>query len=105
METSNFLHSEPRHHYKIINKKGILLCHATGCNKMKNLYYCYNGLFCEKHIIILSGIRNRLILAKYSNNIANELYERESEIRFRKIIDPGHIYYYQNINIYKKICN
>jgi len=100
MYTSYWLHSESGTHYKPFNKNGVPLCHALGCNKMKKLTKCFKGIFCRKHKIILSGIRYRLMLAKESGNIAHELYERESEIRFRKIIDSKHIYFYQNINLY-----
>lgn len=73
------------------------LCHANGCCKSTNLNEQFNGLFCVKHAYTLAGIRSRLTKAKYSNDLQTELKERENEINFRKILDPGHLYYYQSL--------
>lgn len=91
------LHTEPKHHYDLVNIKGEQLCHATACHNKYHLNSAYNGLFCDKHLVILSGIRKRLNQAKYFNNKSMEIRERENEIRFRKIMDDGHVYYFYKI--------
>lgn len=80
----------------LINNE-VAICHANGCDKSTNLSIQFHGLFCIKHAYALAGIRSRLTKAKYSNDTQSELKERENEINFRKILDPGHIYYYQSL--------
>jgi hypothetical protein len=80
-----------------INKRGQKLCHAMGCRKYKHLEEKFGGLFCPKHTEELQLIRNKLWKAKSSGNIIDQVYYRQEEIEFRKLADPGHMFFQRNL--------
>jgi len=81
----------------IINKRGQNLCHAMCCRKYKHLEEKFGGRFCPKHIEELQQIRNKLWKAKISGNIFNELLYRQEEIEFRKLAEPGHMFFQRSL--------
>lgn len=86
------------HKLDLFNINGAPLCHAFGCRKHKKLIKYRNGLFCLKHTQQLDQIRSCLsyyksLEHKTSEEIQGEIYFRDMELMFRKIMCPKHMRY------------
>ena len=79
--------------YSLKNKNGDNMCQKVGCRKHKNLINIFNGLFCNEHTRELSEIRNKLLYSKVVGDRYLEDTTRQQEIGFRKLMEPGHMYY------------
>jgi len=79
----------------IYNKKGNRLCDAYGCFRHKEVSPFAGGLFCRKHIQILSDIRQRI---NDHNGSTDEFEARQEEILFRKRFDSNHVNYAYKLN-------
>lgn len=97
--------------YDIVNRRGARLCDAIGCRKHNRIIAAHGGFFCHKHVEELEVIRCRITHSNLdllyeqlqaSNNdastrnlirakISREIEARESEVRFRKRIEDGHM--------------
>ena len=77
------------------------------CNGYKDPAFIQNALIgtkLGKRVILvvekleeLQQIRNKLWKAKISGNIFNELLYRQEEIEFRKLAEPGHMFFQRSL--------
>ena len=80
--------------YDLLNSKGWLLCHRTGC-QCTYISYAYGGFFCSKHCAELKILRCKIYEVPYNTANRTELEvikeNRLLEVRFRKIMEQGHM--------------
>jgi hypothetical protein len=76
-------------HLDLHNRNGSVLCHYFGCRKHKRLKNVHGGLFCHKHAENIAKLNNM----KHSLDTKSEFEARLEEIRERKILCDGHVYF------------
>ena len=73
------------------NINGDRLCAVVGCRKHKKITYIYGDFFCNKHILIMTNIRARIIHSIPPTE--DEIKARVEEQCLRKTRDRRHIHY------------
>lgn len=93
--------------YDLLNRNGTPLCHAIKCRKHTKLIWAYGGLFCHKHLVQISLIRQRIFHDISSiAQLSKEIEARTEEALFRKVMEPGHMIYLRTLEkIFEKLSH